>query len=560
MPPKPLWKSVIDGSSSEGEETKRLLHKLFGNGRRSKHDIPSRYLADSSDDDSDSDNSQDDAPKSDHENKHDEPEVDSAAAAHPPPSPSHDAVLAKLENVVNAVQNDPAFQAAGQSTEEAYDEAVMMRHLNEIMAKRFQHRPKASEIEMETEKQWLMNQQRQQLEAEERAWADRFNQVPVAAKPIREEIPDRFKHYTSSSNLHEAASSRPHDTDLAMRDRLNNLFMTSRDKMALASMSQPDPPKTAEEIIQEKERINANIRTARRDQILQGFIGKYMREVDQIVHSTDSSRKIDRKVQKLAAQFSDKHLGKLYTQYTVQENQTPDDWGSFRQQAYKYFDDRKAQALREKNIETAPFLKHESDDSDSDGNDKFQTPMRAAPRSSTSKGSGTRVRELVETFESPPPSRSTTQRGSASARAPRIQEEEEKNSSGDESDGDESSSPVEIDVDDDAQDNEEAETAHPEMALVEVMVRSREALRESGRQKLSTNERIQVLNDFLSAIERRYGDDERRVPEFQFRPNGTIQWGQKRTHSYFDTRKKLVDKINELNKSATKNRSRSRRG
>ena len=42
---------MSDGDSSDGGETKRLLRKLFGNGRKSKWDIPNKYLTDSDDDD-----------------------------------------------------------------------------------------------------------------------------------------------------------------------------------------------------------------------------------------------------------------------------------------------------------------------------------------------------------------------------------------------------------------------------------------------------------------------------------------------------------------------------
>jgi len=550
---------MSDGDSSDGGETKRLLRKLFGNGRKSKWDIPNKYLTDSDDDDdvivgggggegegggNDIDSDQDD------EHHRQAPASPSAAAR------------AKHDAAIDKVQNDPVFKAAAQSTAEVYDEAAMQRHLNEVIAKRYQQRPDASETEIEAEKQWMLNQMRQQVDAEERKWADKLNLTTVPARALKDEIPDRFKQYATPSNLYEAAKSRPHGSDPDMIDRLNKLFMSPSDKMALAPLSQPTAASSLqaqpshEDEKEANEHARAAIRTVRREQILKGSLGKYMREVDQIVHSIDSSSKIDRKVQKLAAQFTDKHLGKLYMQNTLQDNQTTEDWGSFQQQAYKFFDDRKAEALREKNIETAPFIKQESD---SDKDEQFRTPFKSAQRSRTSRGSsvqGHRVSELVHTPlistppTTPPRTRSSTAVGSSSQHVEKSQVEESgSEQSGSESDDDESGG-------EDEPEEDEPEEDEPEEDLAEVMVRSRVLLKDSKHNKLSSKQKAEILNDFLTAIENKHGRDETLVPGFQLRSNGTIQRGAGKL-SYFEATRRLKGKIDELNKKASK---RSRRG
>lgn len=521
---------MSDGDSSDGGETKRLLRKLFGNGRKSKWDIPNKYLTDSDDDD-------DVVVGGDEDNDSDIDDDDAHRQA--PTSPSA-AARARFDKAIDKVQNDPSFKAAAQSTAEAYDEAAMQRHLNELMAQRYQQRPDASEIEIEAEKQWQLNQMRQQIEAQERAWAERLQQLPAPAKAAA-----------------EATSSHPHGDDMATRDRLNRLFMTKSDVMSLAPLSQPiaasslqEAQPSHEDEKEANERARAAIRTARRDQILQGSIGKYMREVDQIVHNTDSPRKIDRKVQKLAARFSDKYLGKLYTQFTVQENQTLEDWGSFREQAYKFFDHRKAQALREKNIETAPFLQ----DSDSDRDEQIQTPLR----SRTSRGSSVQAHRVSESAPhimptpptTPPRTRSSTAVGSSSQYADKPPVEEsgsDESSSG--SDSDESGG-------EDEPEEDEPEEDEPEEDLAEVMVRSRVLLKDSEHNKLSSKQKVEILNDFLTAVENKHGQDETLVPGFQLRSNGTIQRGAGKL-SYFEATRRLRAKIDEINKSASK---RSRRG
>jgi len=242
----------------------------------------------------------------------------------------------------------------------------------------------------------------------------------------------------------------------------------------------------------------------------------------------------------------------------MQDNQTPEDWGSFQQQAYKFFDDRKAEALREKNIETAPFIKQESD---SDKDEQLRTP----PRSRTSRWSSVeahRVSELVHTPliptppSTPPRTRSSTAVGSSGQHVEKSAVEESgSEQSGSESDDDESGGEDESGSEDEPEEDEPEED-EPEEDLAEVMVRSRVLLKDSKHNKLSSKQKAEILNDFLTAIENKHGRDESLVPGFQLRSNGTIQRGAGKL-SYFEATRRLKGKLDELNKKASK---RSRRG
>lgn len=304
-----------------------------------------------------------------------------------------------------------------------------------------------------------------------------------------------------------------------------------------------------------------------------------MRSVDQIVYETGSSSKIDRKVEKLMNHWTAANLNKLYNYYTTPENRSPVDKLSFQQRAAKFFEDRKAQALRDKNLENMQVLEEGSD-----VEEQLQSENRPAPwsRSSTALGSGRRAssRERARVEQQPASSplasagaqavEASVSRGSRDKYAdkPAIEESGGEESGGEESGGEESDSSSDIVVSgvEDEPNVDEQDAEHPEVELVEVMTRSRSMLKDSKRKSLPSKDRIKILTEFANVIDKKYGANEARVPEFQLRGNGTIQWGQKRNMSFFDAMKKLNDKVKELkklhslNKESKERRSRSSRG